>query len=55
MEATMTQDSRTPTLDRVACPADLKRLNDDDLATLADELRSAAPAGIWGPLWAWSS
>ncbi len=30
----------TPTLDRVACPADLKRLTDRELATLADELRA---------------
>ncbi len=35
----MTPDSRTPTLDRVACPADLKRLNDAELTLLADELR----------------
>lgn len=35
----MTPDSRTPTLDRVACPADVKQLSDPDLARLADELR----------------
>lgn len=31
--------SRTPTLDRVAGPADLKEFDDAELATLADELR----------------
>jgi len=31
--------SRTPTLDRVACPADLRQLSDGDLALLARELR----------------
>ena len=35
----MTSDSRTPTLDRVASPADLKHLNDADLHLLAVELR----------------
>jgi 1-deoxy-D-xylulose-5-phosphate synthase len=35
----MDQDSRTPTLDRVASPVDLKALTDADLARLADELR----------------
>ncbi|MEL7107345.1 MAG: 1-deoxy-D-xylulose-5-phosphate synthase [Pseudomonadota bacterium] len=29
----------TPTLDRVACPADLRALKDSDLGALADELR----------------
>lgn len=32
--------SRTPLLDRVDTPQDLKRLNDDDLCLLADELRA---------------
>ena len=31
--------TKTPTLDRVAGPADLKTLSDTELATLADELR----------------
>jgi 1-deoxy-D-xylulose-5-phosphate synthase len=36
----MDQDSRTPTLDRVAGPADLKQLSDGELGVLARELRS---------------
>ena len=32
----MDTDSRTPTLDRVASPADLKALNDGDLARFID-------------------
>jgi 1-deoxy-D-xylulose-5-phosphate synthase len=36
----MDQDSRTPTLDRVAGPADLKQLSDAELGLLARELRS---------------
>jgi 1-deoxy-D-xylulose-5-phosphate synthase len=39
MEATMDQDSRTPTLDRVASPVDLKALNDAELGAVARELR----------------
>lgn len=35
----MTQDSRTPTLDRVASPVDLKALNDAELGEVARELR----------------
>ena len=35
----MTDDSRTPTLDRVAGPADMKGLSDAELALLATELR----------------
>lgn len=35
----MDQDSRTPTLDRVASPVDLKALNDADLGAVARELR----------------
>ena len=35
----MDQSSRTPTLDRVASPADLKALGDADLGALAQELR----------------
>ena len=35
----MDTPSRTPTLDRVAGPMDLKALSDDELAVLADELR----------------
>jgi 1-deoxy-D-xylulose-5-phosphate synthase len=35
----MDSDSRTPTLDRVASPADLKHLDDADLHLLAGELR----------------
>jgi 1-deoxy-D-xylulose-5-phosphate synthase len=35
----MDTDSRTPTLDRVAGPADLKHLSDAELVALADELR----------------
>jgi 1-deoxy-D-xylulose-5-phosphate synthase len=35
----MTEDSRTPTLDRVASPVDLKALSDADLSRLAGELR----------------
>jgi 1-deoxy-D-xylulose-5-phosphate synthase len=35
----MDHESRTPTLDRVASPVDLKALSDADLARLADELR----------------
>ena len=36
----MDSPSRTPTLDRVAGPMDLKALSDDELAVLAGELRS---------------
>jgi 1-deoxy-D-xylulose-5-phosphate synthase len=36
----------TPTLDRVAGPADLKALNDDELATLAGELRSEVISAV---------
>jgi 1-deoxy-D-xylulose-5-phosphate synthase len=36
----MDQDSRSPTLDRVAGPADLKQLSDGELGVLARELRS---------------
>jgi 1-deoxy-D-xylulose-5-phosphate synthase len=36
----MDSPSRTPTLDRVAGPADLKALNDAELAVLAGELRA---------------
>jgi 1-deoxy-D-xylulose-5-phosphate synthase len=35
----MDQDSRTPTLDRVASPVDLKALTDDELGAVARELR----------------
>ena len=35
----MDSPSRTPTLDRVAGPMDLKALSDGELAVLADELR----------------
>ncbi|MCU0827548.1 MAG: 1-deoxy-D-xylulose-5-phosphate synthase [Tabrizicola sp.] len=35
----MDQDSRTPTLDRVASPVDLKALNDAELGAVARELR----------------
>ena len=35
----MDSQSRTPTLDRVAGPMDLKALSDSELAVLADELR----------------
>jgi 1-deoxy-D-xylulose-5-phosphate synthase len=40
MEALMDTDSRTPTLDRVAGPADLKTLSDPELGALARELRA---------------
>ncbi|NNK67778.1 MAG: 1-deoxy-D-xylulose-5-phosphate synthase [Rhodobacteraceae bacterium] len=36
----------TPTLDRVAGPADLKALGDDELATLADELRAEVISAV---------
>ncbi len=36
----------TPTLDRVACPADLKQLSDAELATLADELRAETISAV---------
>ena len=36
----------TPTLDRVAGPADLKALNDDELATLAHELRTEVISAV---------
>ncbi len=36
----------TPTLDRVACPADLKALSDPELATLADELRAETISAV---------
>jgi len=35
----MDQPSRTPILDRIASPADLKRMSDVELATLAQDLR----------------
>ncbi|MFY0693087.1 MAG: 1-deoxy-D-xylulose-5-phosphate synthase [Paracoccaceae bacterium] len=36
----------TPTLDRVICPADLKALNDRELAGLADELRQEVISAV---------
>ena len=36
----------TPTLDRVAGPADLKALSDDELGTLADELRAEVISAV---------
>ncbi len=44
----MTQNDRpmTPTLDRVAVPADLKRLTDAELATLAHELRAETISAV---------
>ena len=36
----MTNPSKTPLLDSIASPADLRRLNESDLAQVADELRS---------------
>jgi 1-deoxy-D-xylulose-5-phosphate synthase len=44
----MTQNDRpmTPTLDRVAVPADLKRLTDTELATLAHELRAETISAV---------
>ncbi|MEC9435618.1 MAG: 1-deoxy-D-xylulose-5-phosphate synthase [Pseudomonadota bacterium] len=42
-----TQDRpRTPLLDRVSSPADLKRLSDADLARLADELRAETISAV---------
>lgn len=37
---------KTPTLDRVACPADLKALTDRELATLATELRAEVISAV---------
>ncbi|PRY93377.1 1-deoxy-D-xylulose-5-phosphate synthase [Hasllibacter halocynthiae] len=37
---------KTPTLDRVASPADLKALGDDDLSSLADELRAETISAV---------
>jgi len=42
----MTTSPRTPLLDRVAAPADLKRLSDAELARLAGELRSETIAAV---------
>ena len=43
----MTTDvPETPTLDCVACPADLKALSDRDLAVLADELRAEVISAV---------
>ena len=36
----MTKPSKTPLLDRIASPADLRRLQEDDLRQVADELRA---------------
>ncbi|HUB63879.1 MAG TPA: 1-deoxy-D-xylulose-5-phosphate synthase [Methylocella sp.] len=36
----MTNPSKTPLLDSIASPADLRRLNESDLAQVADELRT---------------
>jgi len=39
-EAPVTIPSKTPLLDTIAAPSDLRRLNESDLAQVADELRS---------------
>ncbi len=36
----MTISSKTPLLDTIASPSDLRRLNETDLAQVADELRT---------------
>lgn len=36
----------TPTLDRVACPADIKALTDPELSTLSDELRAEVISAV---------
>ena len=43
---TTRMDSATPTLDRVAGPADLRHLSDADLGRVADELRSEVIATV---------
>ena len=53
--------SKTPLLDLIETPADLRRLDPSELKAVADELRrrrstpSRSPAGISAPGWAWSS
>ncbi len=42
----MTDRPATPTLDRVASPADLKALSDSELETLADELRAETISAV---------
>ena len=42
----MTTTPQTPTLDRVAGPADLRRMDDRTLATLADELRTEVISAV---------
>jgi hypothetical protein len=44
-EAPVTIPSKTPLLDTIAAPSDLRRLNESDLAQVADELRSEAISG----------
>ena len=52
---------RTPLLDRVRYPADLRNFSPEQLRQLADELRAKpstrclSPAAIWAPRWGWSS
>ena len=57
----MTDRPETPLLDQVVWPADLRKLQPEQLRQLADELRAetiaavASPVAIWGRAWAWWS
>ena len=42
----MSERPTTPTLDRVVSPADMKRLSDDELRRLADELRAETISAV---------
>ena len=42
----MSDRPETPTLDRVRTPSDLKALHDDELKTLADELRAETISAV---------
>ncbi|MEK6216003.1 MAG: 1-deoxy-D-xylulose-5-phosphate synthase, partial [Boseongicola sp.] len=42
----MSERPHTPVLDQVASPADLKRLSDDELKALADELRAETVSAV---------
>lgn len=54
-------DTRTPLLDRVTFPEDLRTFSPSDLKQLADELRQetvdavSVTGGTWAPDSAWSS
>ncbi len=48
---------KTPLLDRIDSPADMKRLSDAELMSCGPRRStpSQRPAAIWARVWAWSS